>query len=125
MLRVKQNLVYNLKFLISVRCMTILFTNNLHLTNYWYQKFSNLRNFLHIYLILVTFCGLNREKLNGQMKLSLFKMGGGKKAPTLVPPATSQNVGVNPQNFLTFSLKVGLSPSKKFFSFVSMKALLN
>ena len=31
-------------------------------------------------------------------------MGGGKRAlPTSFPPVTSRNVGINPQNFLTFS----------------------
>ena len=39
--------------------------------------------------------------------LTLFRMGGGggKKAPppTIFSPVTSTNVGVGPQNFLTFS----------------------
>ena len=40
--------------------------------------------------------------------LTLFRMGGGeegaKKAPlTSFPPVTSTNVGIRPQNFLTFS----------------------
>ena len=29
--------------------------------------------------------------------------GGGKKAPLPVSPVTSTNVGISPQNFLTFS----------------------
>ena len=36
--------------------------------------------------------------------LTLFRMRGGKKAlPTSFSPVTSTNVGIRPQNFLTFS----------------------
>ena len=35
--------------------------------------------------------------------LTLFKMGGTKRPPTSFSPVTSTNVGVSPQNFLTFS----------------------
>ena len=35
--------------------------------------------------------------------LTLFKMGGAKSPPTSFSPVTSPNVGISPQNLLTFS----------------------
>ena len=38
------------------------------------------------------------------MSLTLFRMAGAKKAPTTsFSPVTFTNVGISPQNFLTFS----------------------
>ena len=41
-------------------------------------------------------------------------MGGAKRTPTIFSPATSTNVRINPQNFMTFSLNPFATPVQNF-----------
>ena len=47
--------------------------------------------------------------------LTLFRMGAESPSPTSFSPVTSTNVGISPQNFLTFSFNPFDRPVQSFY----------